>query len=789
MIKSNPFLFLIPLLLSVELWGNTRWGKIEGKVYSSSGHQTIPYVSIAVLNGKEGTISDTSGSYSLPTRTGFYRLQASAVGYETFISEEVEVIPGKTITLDLEISEKTEILKQLVVMPSVFRPNPVSPISVRTLGVQQLEKSPGGNRDISVVLQNLPGVGSSLSFRNDLLVRGGGPSENRFFLDGIEIPVLNHFSTQGASGGPVGMINIDLVREIDFFTGAFPAHRGNTLSSLMDISLRNGNLERWRFRASVGASDAGLSGDGPTGKKSSLNVSVRYSYLQFLFSALELPFLPRYVDYQIKWKYNPTPNQELYLVSVGADDRFSLNKEANKTEAQRYTLDFIPINNQWNYTIGMGYKVYTTSGHWLGVLSRSMLQNRIFKYRNNIEEDSLLNLDYRSTEAINKGRIEYTSIQGSNRWVASAEVGFSRYNNKTFEKRESGQIDYNSTMEIYTYGLSVQRVQQWGRLKISAGIRADGTSYEENMQKMWRQFSPRLSLSYQLTSQWTMNLSGGRYFQLPPYTALGFRNEQRELLNQKKVDYIRSDQIGWGVEWRHSSTGELSFELFWKDYDRYPISLSDSISLANKGGDFGVVGNELVQSSGIGRAYGMEILYRNTNWRNIDFSISYTLFKSEAAAFNKNYVATAWDNRHLLNIVASRKIRGNWYVGFKWRFVGETPYTPYDMERSSLKSVWNVRQTAALDYTRFNTRLLAPFHQLDIRVDKEWNFKRLKATAYIDIQNVYGKASDTRDIITVRSPDGAIMEDPNDPSRYLLRSFPNEGRGSILPTIGVILNF
>ena len=133
---------------------------------------------------------------------------------------------------------------------------------------------------------------SPVGYRNDLIVRGGGPSENRFFMDGIEIPNINHFATQGASGGPVSIVNADLIREINFYTGAFPADRAGGMSSVLDFKLRDGDPERQSFKATLGASEVGLSGSGHIGGRTTYIFSARQSYLQMLFKLLGLPFLP-----------------------------------------------------------------------------------------------------------------------------------------------------------------------------------------------------------------------------------------------------------------------------------------------------------------------------------------------------------------------------------------------------------------------------------------------------------------------------------------------------------------
>ena len=164
--------------------------------------------------------------------------------------------------------EETEInIGEVVVKASPFAKKIETPISVRIIGIDEIEKNPGGNRDISKVIQSYPGVASTPAFRNDVIVRGGGPNENRFYIDNVEIPYLNHFSTQGASGGPVGIINVDFVQSVDFLSGAFPASKGNALSSILNFTFIDGNKDKMKYRATVGASDLGLTLNGPAGKK------------------------------------------------------------------------------------------------------------------------------------------------------------------------------------------------------------------------------------------------------------------------------------------------------------------------------------------------------------------------------------------------------------------------------------------------------------------------------------------------------------------------------------------
>ena len=157
------------------------------------------------------------------------------------------------------------------------------------MSATEIERLPGANRDVSKVIAALPGVAARATFRNDIIIRGGSPGENKFYLDGIEVPNINHFATQGSSGGPVGLLNVNFIREVEFYSGAFPANRANGLSSVLSFKQKDGNKDALITNFALGSSDAALTFDGPIGDKGDFIFSVRRSYLQFLFAALKLP--------------------------------------------------------------------------------------------------------------------------------------------------------------------------------------------------------------------------------------------------------------------------------------------------------------------------------------------------------------------------------------------------------------------------------------------------------------------------------------------------------------------
>ena len=785
------FLLILPLPVIAQN------ASLRGRIVEAVNNEPLPFVNIVVAGTVTGTITDLDGYFTLNgLEPGFIRIEASFIGYETVLSPEIEVSVANTNFIEIQMEEKSEQIEEVTVTASPFRKTIESPVSLKNIGIGEIEKSPGANRDISKVIQSFPGVQSTPAFRNDIIIRGGGPSESRFYLDGVEIPFINHFATQGASGGPVGIINADFLREVNYYSGAFPANRGNALSGVLEFFQVDGNDEKLKFQGTLGASEVAATVDGPVGDKTTYVFSVRRSYLQFLFSVLEHPFLPNFTDMQFKIRSRLNKKNELTFIGLGALDVNELNLGIeNPDEQQRFILSQLPVNEQWNYTVGAVYKHFREKSYQTLVISRSHLNNGAYKYLNNDDssEDNKI-LDYSSEEIENKLRFENTTRFNGYKFNAGLNLDLVTYKNKTRQERfyndEVLNINYNTSLNLVKWGIFAQAGKNLlsERLSLSLGIRADANNFSETMNDLTDQFSPRFSASYSLTDKWSLNFNTGRYYQLPPYTSLGYKQDGIFVNKQNNLKYISVDQLIGGLEYRPSNNIVYSLEGFWKGYGDYPFSVKDKISLANKGADFGVVGDEEVVSESEGRAYGAEFQTRINTTDGFNFNLSYTLVRSEFMDPAGEYIPTNWDSKHLLNLTTTKELNKGWRAGARWRFVGGLPYTPYDLSRSSLVSAWNVSGGPYLDYDRLNSKRFKPFHQLDVRIDKAFYLDILTAKFYIDIQNLYNYQAEQTDII-VREKDanGQFILTDNG-TRYELRRVENT-TGTVLPTIGIIIEF
>lgn len=790
------FLSFLVLLCSLSFSAFAN-GQLKGRVFNLKNNEAIPFATVVISETTKGAVTDDQGNFTIDNLDpGFYKLKITAVGYKTYFTESFRITIATGATISAPMEEDNVKLDEVVIRPSSFRKKEESPVSLRTIGIEEIEKSPGSNRDISKVIQSFPGVASSSSFRNDIIVRGGGPSENKFYLDGVEIPNVNHFATQGASGGPVGIINVDFLREVNFYSGAFPSSRGNALSSVLEFNQREAN-EKLKFRGTLGASDLALALEGPLSKNTTFMASVRRSYLQFLFQAIGLPFLPTYNDFQFKVKTKLNAKTELSFIGLGALDQSKLNLTANKTEEQRYILGYLPENNQWNYTLGVVLKHFTDRGNDTYVLSQNKLNNSALKYQDNVVLPSKLNLDYNSYELETKFRYEHNYRSSSDFKINyGVDMQHASYYNHTYRK----SFDLNRPYTIsYQSNLSFNKYAAFGQishayldrlLNLSLGLRADGANYSSEMSNPLKNISPRLSASLRLTPGTSLNFNVGQFSQLPSYTTLGYRDASGALVNQANgLAYIRVNHYVAGVEFRPSDNSQVTVEGFYKRYSKYPFCVKDSVSLASKGADYGVYGDEAVTSTSQGRAYGFEVLGRLKRYKQLNAIVTYTFVRSEFTDKNGEFLPSSWDNRHLLTITATRNLKKNWDLGFKWRYLGGAPYTPWDLSRSAIKTAWDAQGAGYFDYSRFNKARLNAFHQLDLRVDKSWYYNKWSFMLYFDVQNAYSFKSDQPDyLVRVEDASGNPMTDPQNSSKYLLKSIKNTG-GTVLPTIGVMIEF
>jgi len=792
-------------------------GRVSGKVVDRSTQQPLSNVSV-IVQGANGISTDSAGTFritGLDAKT--YTINFSLVGYKPFSLYNVVVNAGNENNYTIELEPAAVILGEVVLKNNkrtVRAATLETPLSVQRLTTEEIKSNPGGNFDISKVIQTLPGVGGGQAgggFRNDIIIRGGAPNENVFYLDGIEIPVINHFQTQGSAGGPQGILNVSFIEDVKLSSSAFDARYDNAMSSVFQFRQKNGNPTKLQGNFRLSATEVAATLEGPLSKnkKTTFLASARRSYLELLFTALDLPIRPNYWDFQTKITHQLNPKTTISFIGLGAIDEFRFAAIKDATPEKLYVLNSNPLINQWNYTAGVSLRRLVKNGYLNIALSRNSFENDIEQYEDNNQQlASQQTLQYRSNETENKFRIDVNKNIKGWKIAYGAMLQLAEFDNSTFsvlrkEIRDgSGNLvqpaqilNFRSPLDnFWKMGAFVQAGKRFfdNRLGISAGIRTDMNSFTTDGMNGLQTLSPRISLSYVLADKWTANVSVGRYYKIPPYTILGFADNNNVLVN-KNSDYLRGDHYTAGLEFLPSDNLRFTAEGFYKAYANVPVSVRDGISLSNLGSDFSVLGNEAVITNGKGRAWGFELFAQKKLTNRMFGIVSYTYYRSEYAGRDGNYIASSWDNRHLLSITWGYKFRRNWELGLKFRYQGAAPYTPFDEAASRLNYL--SRGQGLLDYARLNSLRLNSFNSSDVRIDKKWNFRKTTIDLFLDVTNWYGARNAQSPNYTFKrnadntaflTTDGAaIKADGSNAIPVLLKN----DDVNVTPTIGLIIEF
>lgn len=816
--KKHYFLVILSILLVLQEVVSQTSGSIAGKIIDKQTQLPLPNANILLEGTSLGAIADTNGVFRI---TGValktYSIVISAVGYKSETLFNININAGNesyiTVELDPTLNDLTEVVltsNKRTVRAATLE----TPLSVQRLTTEEIKANPGGNFDISKVIQTLPGVGGGVGgggFRNDIIIRGGGPGENVFYLDGIEIPVINHFQTQGSSGGPQGILNVSFIEDVKLSSSAFDARYDNALSSVFQFKQRTGNPNSIQGNIRLSASELATTFEGPLSKnkKTTFLASARRSYLQLLFSLIDLPIRPNYWDFQTKITHQFNKKTTLSFVGIGAIDDFKFAAIKNATPEKLYIINSSPFINQNTYTVGVTLKRLLNNGFMNVALSRNSFVNNIKQFEDNeLQSPAQQILSLKSTESENKLRVDVNKNINGIKIAYGAMLQLAEYDNETFtllrkELRDSAgaiiqprvAVDFKSPLNNFLkYGAFVQISKRFfdDRLGVSGGLRTDMNSFTSDGNNPLSTLSPRISFSYVLADKWTANASVGSYYKLPSYTTLGFADNNNNLVNRNSK-YQRSDHYVAGVEYLPNDGLRFTVEGFYKNYNNVPVSVRNGISLANLGADFNVLGNEAVITNGKGNTYGIEFFAQKKLTNKFFGIVSYTYYKSEYSGANNVLIPSSWDNEHLLSLTAGYKLPRNWELGIKFRYQGGAPYTPYDEETS--RTNYLSQGQGIFDFSRLNSLRLGGFNGSDIRIDKKWNFRKTTIDLFLDITNWYAAKSiavpsytfkRTADNSAFATTDGRpIKADGSNAIPVLLKN----DEAQFTPTIGFIVEF
>lgn len=760
--RKNIFRALVFMMLANVLTvAEENNGTITGKVLNAQTKSAVPFANILVMNTNFGSATDIDGNFRITNLPpNIYQVRISAIGYKSIVKTDVMVTNTSPTFLEISLMEEVIELEGVTVEAGYFKQSNVELSSVRYFNYEEIRRAPGGFEDVVRALSVLPGVAQADAGRNDLIVRGGAPSENLFLIDGIEVPNINHFGTQGATGGPLSFINLDYVSETSFSTGGFSSAYGDKLSSVLSIKLREGRDDRLGGKAVISASQFGLNVEGPLSSKSNFLFSARRSYLDFIFKAAGFSFVPEYYDFLTKFAYEFDAKNKLTFLLITALDNV---KFFNDTDDKKFDNSRILGSDQTQYVTGLSFRHLYQDGFYTFTLSRNFVDYFT------VQRDSLLNPLFLNESIEAENKLKFENIFKPNKTdelSMGATLSLIQFDaNILFPPFATsfGEIlpVNNLSTENYFYKSSLffNYNSMWGNRVISnAGARLDYFDAIKNKFTV----SPRVSLSYLLSAELSLNFSAGLYHQFPSYIWLAGDKQNKDL------KAIRVDQYILGTDYQLRNDTQMKIEFYFKDYSNYPASeLRPYLLLANTGAgfsgseeNFSQFGLEPLTGAGTGFARGVEFsLQKKLSDVPVYGIFSLTLNETKFTALDGVERFGSYDQRLILNLSGGYKFDENWEASVKFRFATGRPITPFNADGT--QSVANY----------LSERLPNP-NSLDLRVDKFWFFDNFTLITYLDLQNIY--ASNNINAYRFNNRTKKIEE--------------NNSIG-ILPTIGVSLEF
>jgi hypothetical protein len=702
-------------------------GTIQGQVIDELTEEPIIGANVIIEGTNRGAATDIDGNFFIDrVEVGTYGIRVDYIGYASRIISDVVVKSSRPAVVTIKLTETVLELEAAVVVAEYFTKSPDTPASTQVQSSEEIRRLPGGFEDVVRAISILPGVAQADGGRNDLIVRGGAPSENLYIIDNIEVPNINHFGTQGASGGPQSFVNLDFVEETSFSTGGFTAKYGDRLSSVLDISLREGLSDQLASKTTISASQFGFNLEGGLPQDGNFLFSARRSYLDFLFKAAGFGFVPEYWDFLTKATFDLNQTDQISILGIAALNNV---KWFNDTQEQINDNSQILGSDQQQLVAGINYRHLMSSGLFTTNLSqvnvdynfsqRDALLQPIFS---NISHDRQTALKSDLTWRVNKGIRLSTGAKLS-------RVDF--YSDLVLNQNDVPGIGTLNVAQEYAKvgwksGAYAQLSQRFFRFGYTAGLRADHSSFLDAAPVV----SPRLSMNYQLTGDVSLSASTGRYYQYPSTIWLVSNESNRQL------DPIQADQLVLGLEYLWRQDTKITLETYAKQYSKYPVSLiRPYLVMVNTGAGFGgstegfaSFGVDPLSSEGTGWARGMELFVQKKMsevpcYGTISMSYNQSMF----TALDGIERPGSFDQTWIMNLGGGYVFNEKWEFSTKFRYATGRPYTPLDETGMQITSA-------------YNSLRLDPNHSLDVRLDRRWSNRGWGLITYIDIQNIYNRA-------------------------------------------------
>lgn len=716
------------ILVSVSFSQNKENGIIKGKVIDSETESPVRNASVVLLNTDLETETDNNGEFVFTDlKFDSYSIQVSSGGYESGMKSDLTIYASKPLELLIKLSPRGITTEIIDVEANSFDKSSDVNLSSINLDYEEIRRAPGATEDISRMLQTAPGVAMGNDQRNDIIIRGGSPSENLIMIDGIEIPNINHFGTDGSSSGAIGFINAKFIRETNMLTGGFPSLYGDKLSGVIDISFKEGSKKNFYKDINLSIAGFGAILEGPFLSNGSFLFSVRRSYLELIKSAIRLTSVPNYWDFNLKIAYDISPRDKLSVIGLTGLDKIDFSGESALDNPYGNSN-----SNQNTYVAGINYKRLLSKGYIQTVLSYNVTDSYVIQIDGPTAQINVEN------DAVNKETGLYTDLnyQISKSLILNTGIGgkYADINDRLYLKGDTSAAGYvydtiNTNTNISTFkffghaNLTTKLFKD--KINLNTGFRIDYFEYID----LKTYFSPRIGMSVNLDPVTSLNFAWGIYHQSPEYIWL-CSSPANNLLNN-----IRSEHYIAGIDHFFSSDIKASAEVFYKRYKDYPVWTDiPTYILIDGGAEFGpnLVGQ--ASSAGYGYVKGIDIsIQKKLSQKGLYGMLNYSYINSGFTALAGNVKPGAFDPGNQFTLIAGYQFNDGWLAGLKFRYSGGRPYTPINPVASEQVN----RAVYATD--DFNSARYPYYMRVDLRVDKKIDFKNASLVAYLEVQNLFDR--------------------------------------------------
>jgi hypothetical protein len=728
---------------------------IRGQIIDKSTEMPIPGATILVNDSTspqvKGTTSDTEGYFKIENiPVGRVNVQVSFVGYNPVKIDNVLLRSGKEMFLNIELEESVIELKEIAVTYRKDKAiNDMASVSARAFSVEETEKYAGSLGDPARMATNFAGVSTAGDQRNDIIIRGNSPTGLLWQLEDIPIPSPNHFDVNGTTGGPVSMLNNNLLSRSDFFTSAFPAEYGNATSGVFDLKMRNGNNEKHEFlaQASLYGFEAGAEGPISKNNKSSYIINARYSMLGLVQDLLWVTGLPQYQDVSFKVNF-PLKSGKLSVFGLGGTSSYTEIDEDDKRSNS---------TNEYATKSVSGSKTGLVGANYMHNLNQSTtIKTALAFSRRGPEEviDSALNdnvylhLDNNSYKQTN---ITLTSklIKKFNA-KNTATIGVVL---QDFSFDASRMVSYydDSLLIGKPYSVSqnnlllLQGFVEWQHkfsdvFSINTGINTLYFQYNQTSA-----IDPRVGLTWKLNEKQTFGLGYGLHSQMQPVNVYFIQSKTgidangmqvySDLKTNKNLDFTRSNQFVISHNYSFNQNLRLKTEAYYQYLFQVPVKTSKGyFSMINFGAAQSVPEEDNLVNEGRGKNYGIEFTFEKFLSNNYYFLITSSIFDSKYQGADKIWRNTAYNGHYVFNVLGGYEFELKKDVllntNLRTVYAGGRRIIPFDPVESE-----HIQDTKYI-YDQAYERQVADYFRLDFRIGIILQKKKATHEFAFDISNL-----------------------------------------------------